>query len=107
MAPVHSRAQGSTYNSPVEIFNMAKEEMLEQSGGGWAAAAAASSADHWTRPDDPMTGEYLKLERQRVYKGSIDSRWVEERTEGDQRSSKVTRGEQGRKGVGCVERSIG
>ena len=72
--------KGSTYNSPVEIFNMAKEEMLEQSGGGGGGAAAAvavaaaSSADHRTRPDDPMTGEYLKLERQRGYKGSVDSR---------------------------------
>lgn len=76
--------KGSTYNSPVEIFNMAKGEMLEQSGGGGGgggaaaaaavAVAAASSADHRTRPDDPMTGEYLKLERQRGYKGSVDSR---------------------------------
>lgn len=48
------------YNSPFAVVHAAREQIEQESAGQ-------------TRPDDPITGEYMKMERQRSIQDSVDS----------------------------------
>jgi len=63
---------GSSYNSPVQILKAAREDLEQQGGGATGGAGGAMAPSQQMRPDDPITGEYRKLEWQRGPNGSMD-----------------------------------
>lgn len=71
-SPRGTKQGGSSYNSPVQILKAAREDLEQQGGGATAGVGGAMALSQRMRPDDPITGEYLKLERQRATNGSMD-----------------------------------
>ncbi|CAM9963516.1 unnamed protein product, partial [Ectocarpus fasciculatus] len=54
----------SSYNSPIQVVQAAREDLMERrngNGGGGGGGYGAGAQHHLTRPDDPITGEYLKM----------------------------------------------
>ncbi|CAB1101595.1 unnamed protein product [Ectocarpus sp. CCAP 1310/34] len=73
----------SSYNSPIQVVQAAREDLMERrkgngggGGGGGYGAGVAAAQHHLTRPDDPITGEYLKM----GLKGLTDSSSIASRS---------------------------
>lgn len=58
--------QGSAYNRPFQVVQAAREDVMGREG----------ERDQARRPEGPITGEYMKLEKQRGFKGQADGRCV-------------------------------
>ncbi|CAN0431407.1 unnamed protein product, partial [Ectocarpus sp. 12 AP-2014] len=70
----------SSYNSPIQVVQAAREDLMERrkgnGGGGGYGVGVAAAQHHLSRPDDPITGEYLKM----GLKGLTDSSSIASRS---------------------------